>query len=458
MTKPLAFFVALALSGCAIGPDYQRPGAELPANLGVTQSAAPLAANWWTIFNDPVLNAMVDEALAANRDLKAAAARIEQARGQFEVTQSDQFPTAGIEASKSRDKSSERIGFAPPPDAIKSDTNRLVLRAAWELDFWGKYRRASEAARADLAATEAGRDAIRNSLVGDVTRGYFALRALDGSLAVAERTLLGRQKALELQQLRFDNGMANELELNQVSADVQGARALVPLLEQRRLRQEGALAVLLGRSPRAVFESRIDRGVSYTPDGVEVPAALPSDLLLRRPDLREAEERLKAANARIGVARAAYFPSIRLTGFYGGESQELSDLFKGPARTWSMGANLLQPLFAGGQIRGGVDIARGQASEAEQRYVQAIAIAFRETREAIASQSYTREIFEAQRIREQSLARSLELARIRYDNGVYSLFELLETERQLLAVRLEAIDAERDRRTAIVDLYLALGG
>jgi len=455
--KWTAIFAAL-LAGCAIGPNYERPAVELPETLGVPQAAVPAPEKWWTLFNDPVLNALVDEALAANRDLKAAAERIEQARSQFEITRSDQLPQAGVQFDTSRDKASALGSFPLPSDAIYTNNNRLVLRASWEIDFWGKYRRATEAARADLAATEAGRDAIRNTLVGDVTRGYFALRALDDSLAISERTLIGRTKALELQQLRFDNGMANELELNQVLADVHGARALVPLLEQRRLRQEAALAVLLGRSPREVFEVRIDRGISTTPAGVEVPAALPSDLLLRRPDLREAEERLKAANARIGVARAAYFPSIALTGFYGGQSQELSDLFTSQARTFSIGAGLLQPLFAGGQIRGGVDLADARTREAALVYQQAIAIAFRETREALVAQTATREILEAQRLREAALARSLELARLRYDNGIYSLFELLETERRLLAVRLEAIDAERDRRTAIVDLYLALGG
>jgi multidrug efflux system outer membrane protein len=457
MTKTLVILTALGLAGCAIGPDYERPAVELPETLGVPQSTVPVQDKWWTLFNDPVLNALVDEALAANRDLKVAAERIEQARSQFEITRSDQLPQAGVQFDTSRDKASALGSFPLPSDAIYTNNNRLVLRASWEIDFWGKYRRATEAARADLAASEAGRDAVRNTLVGDTIRGYFALRALDESLAIAERTFVGRSKALELAQLRFDNGILSELELNQVRADVQGARALIPLLEQRRLRQEGALAVLMGRSPREVFQVRIDRGVSTTP-GVEVPAALPSDLLLRRPDLRAAEERLKAANARIGVARAAYFPSIALTGFYGGQSQELSDLFTSQARTWSIGAGLLQPLFAGGQIRGGVDLADARTREAAQLYVQAIAIAFRETREALVAQTATREILEAQRLREAALARSLELARLRYENGIYNLFELLETERQLLAVRLEAVDAERDRRTAIVDLYLALGG
>ena len=223
-----AALAALALAGCAIGPDYERPAVELPETLGVAQSATPIQEKWWTLFNDPVLNALVDEALAANRDLKVAAERIEQSRSQFEITRADQIPGAGVEFSTSRDKATELGSFPLPPNAIYSNTHRLVLRASWEIDFWGKFRRATEAARAELAASEAGRDAVRNTLVGDVTRGYFALRALDGSLAVAERTLAGRSKALELAQLRLDNGMLSELELNQVRSDLLGARALVP--------------------------------------------------------------------------------------------------------------------------------------------------------------------------------------------------------------------------------------
>lgn len=459
MTRPLlAATLAGLLGACALGPDYERPAVELPESLGTPQASTPAPQRWWALFGDAALDALIAEALEANRDLRAAAERVEQARAQLEVARAEQIPTARVEASRSRDKATELGSFPLPPDAIYTSTNRLALRATWEIDFWGKYRRASQAARAELAASEAGRDAVRNALAGDVARGYFELHALDGSLAVAERTLRGRAKALELAQLRFDNGMLNELELNQVRSDLLAARALVPQLAQRRLRQEGALAVLLGRSPRAVYEARIDRGVAATPEALEVPAALPSDLLLRRADLRQAEERLKAANARIGVARAAYFPSIRLTGLYGGESQELSDLFLGRARAWSLGADLLQPLFAGGQLRGGVDLANARTREAALAYVQAIAVAFREVREAIADQAARREVLEVQRQRERALERTVDLARLRYDNGVYSLFELLDAERQLLAVRLNAIEAERDRRHAIVDLYLALGG
>jgi multidrug efflux system outer membrane protein len=214
--------------------------------------------------------------------------------------------------------------------------------------------------------------------------------------------------------------------------------------------------VLLGRTPREVYEGKVDTGTPAAP-AIEVPAGVPSDLLLRRPDLRQAEELLHAANARIGVARAAYFPSITLTGSFGGESQALGDLFSAQARTWSIAGGLLQPLFAGGQIRGGVLGAEASTREAEQVYRKTVANAFREVRDALAAQSNLREVSVAQRGREAALARTYELSRLRYDNGAVSLFEVLETERQLLVVRLEAIDAERDRRDAIVDLYLALG-
>jgi multidrug efflux system outer membrane protein len=452
----MAALAVMMLAGCAIGPDYKRPELELPKDYGVAQSPAPAPQQWWTVFNDPVLDRFVDEALAANHDLKAAAARIEQARGRYSIERAGLAPDAGIDGRVSRDRASGLGAANIPPEFLETKTHRLVLRASWELDFWGKYRRATEAARAELVASEAGREAVRASLIGDVVRGYFALHALDRRLDAVERTLQGREKALELQKVRLDGGMVSELEYRQVESDLRAAQALVPTIRQLRVRQEGALALLLGRSPREVYDARIDRGAPASPV-VEVPAGLPSDLLLRRPDVRQAEELLHAANARIGVARAAYFPSITLTGFFGGESQALADLFTAPARTWSIAGGLLQPLFAGGQIRGGVQVAEGRQKELEEMYRKAVANAFREVRDAISAQVNLREAAVAQRGRESSLDRTLELARLRYDNGAVSLFEVLETERQLLLARLDAIDAERERRDAIVDLYLALG-
>lgn len=456
--KPAAFaFAILALSGCAVGPDYARPDMDLPKEFAVSASDVPAPESWWHVFRDPVLDRLVAEALAANRDLAAAAARIEQARAQGAIARADQLPSAGVDVSRSRDRASEMGSFPLPPDAIETNTNRAVVRLAWELDFWGKYRRASEAARADLITAGAGRDAVRASLVAEVARGHFALQALDESLEIAERTRKGRRVALELLRVRFDAGVLSELELRQFEAEVHAAEAVVPALARDRSRQEGALAVLLGRSPRAIHEAAIERGTTPARDAVEVPAGLPSELLLRRPDLREAEARLMAANARIGVARAAYYPSISLTGILGGESQSLSDLFSGPARTWSLAAGLLQPIYGGGQIRGGVDLADARTREAAASYERSVAQAFKEVRDAIALQATAREALTARRAQVVALQRALSLAKLRYEAGVTGLLELLDAERQLLAVRLEAIGADRDRRNAVVDLYLALG-
>jgi outer membrane protein, multidrug efflux system len=449
--------LTMILAGCTVGPDFKRPEAELPKDYGVAQSPLPPAERWWTLFNDPVLDRLVDEALQANHDLKAAAARVEQARAQVAITRADQLPSVGVNASHARTRTSELGSFPLPPDLVLINDNRAVLQLSWEIDFWGKYRRASEAARADLLASEAGRDAVRASLVSEVVRGYFALLALDSRTDTVERTLEGRQKTLELQKMRFDAGVVSELEFRQAESDLRSTQALVPVLRQARIAQENALAVLFGRTPRDVYEGRVDRGSPSMPVAIEVPAGVPSELILRRPDLRQAEAQLHAANARIGVARAAYFPSVSLTGYYGGESQALHDLFSGPARTWSLAGGLLQPLFAAGQIKGGVDLADARTREAAELYQKAVANAFREVRDAIAAQSNLREAAQAQVERERSLARTLELERLRYDNGTVSLFEVIETERQLLLARLDAIDAERDRRNAIVELYLALG-
>jgi multidrug efflux system outer membrane protein len=458
MTKlAFALLPAVLATACALGPDYERPPVDMPKDYGVAQAPVPAPERWWTLFKDPVLDQLVDEALASNRDLKAAAERIEQSRAQVMVARARMSPDAGIQYDAGRTRSSERSSFPTPPEFIESSSHRLVLTASWELDFWGKFRRGTEAARAELVASEAGAEAIRRSLVGDVVRGYFALRALDRRLETVERTRLGFEKALELQKLRLDAGVVSELEYRQVESDLRGSEALVPRVRQQRVVQEGALAVLLGRSPRQIFAENIARGDPVLPDTVDVPAGLPSDLLLRRPDLREAEERLHAANARIGVARAAYFPTISLTGYYGGESTSLGDLFSAPARTWSFAGGLLQPLFAGGQIRGANAAQEARTREAVELYQKAIQNAFREVRVALAAQGNLREEHIAQVERELALSRTSDLAKIRYDNGAVSLFNVLEAERQLLGTRLETIDTERDRRNAIVDLYLALG-
>jgi multidrug efflux system outer membrane protein len=453
-------FAALALAAlasCVVGPDYERPALELPADAAAALPATPLPERWWLVFRDPVLERLVDEALAANRDLAAAAARIEQARALAAIARADQLPVIGLDAQRSRDRASERGAFPLPPDAIETNTYRAVVRVSWELDFWGKYARASEAARADLLAAEANRDAVRATLIAEVARGHFALQALDEARRVTLRTLEGRRVAADLFQRRLEAGVVSELELRQIEAEVRAAEAAMPAIDRDRTRQEGALAVLLGRSPRDVFDPRIERGSALAPERVEVPAGLSSEIMRRRPDIREAEARLMAANARIGVARAAFYPSISLTGFLGGESQALSDLFTGPANTWSLAAGLLQPIYLGGQIQAGVDLADARTKEALAHYERTVAQAFKEARDAILLQSTAREALAARQAQEAALAKALELAKLRYEGGLTGLLDALDAEGKLLVVRLEAIAADRERRNAVVDLYLALG-
>ena len=456
--KAAAAVLSASLAACTVGPNYQRPDVDLPKDLGVAPSPAPAPEKWWTLFHDPVLDRLIEEGLANNRDLRMAAERIDQARAQVRVAQAGLWPDAGVRYDASRSRSSSMTNFPPPLDSLESSSHRLVLTAQWELDFWGKFRRADEAARAELAASEAGREVVRNSLIGDLSRNYFLLRSLDRRQEWLELTREGRVKSLELQKLRFDAGIVSELEYRQVESDLRSAIAFVPQVRQQRVVVEGALALVLGRSPREIMGATIERGNPIDPGAIEVPAGLPSDLLLRRPDIRQAEEQLHAANARIGVARAALFPSITLTGYYGGESTALGDLFTSPARTWSLGAGILQPLFAGGQIRGGIEFSEARTRELAEAYQKTIANAFREVREALAAQTNLREADVAQQERVRALERTVELTKLRYDNGAVSLFEYLESDRQLLNARIDASDVERARRSSIVDLYLALGG
>jgi multidrug efflux system outer membrane protein len=458
MNRPvLAALGALALSGCInVGPDYVRPESTLPEKWGTPAPAVAVDPAWWKLFNDAELNKLVDEALANNRDIAIAAARVEQARGQLAVVRANQSPDVGIRGSRGRERQSQSGSFPVEPQYVVANSNRWGLEASWEIDFWGKFRRATEAARAELLATEAGQDAVRATLVSDVVRGYLSIGALDRGREIALRTLEGRRVAMDLQRQRLAAGVISELELRQLEASVAAAEALVPALEQDRLRQETALAVLLGRTPREVYDVKIARGTLATPMP-QVPPGLPSEILLRRPDLRESEARMVAANARIGVARAAYFPSIGLTGFYGSESVQLSNLFSGPASAWNLVGGLTQPIWAGGQIRGGVEIAEARQQEAALQYQQAIANAFREVRNALSAQSNASEAVAAELKREKALAAALELQVLRYKGGLTNLFELLQTESDLLQARLLLIDAERLQRAAIVDLYTALG-
>jgi multidrug efflux system outer membrane protein len=347
----------------------------------------------------------------------------------------------------------------PPGVPLERNTNRATVDVSYELDLWGRLRGASNASRADLLATEAARETVRIALVNQIVQSYYNLLALDMQVTVTQRTLELRARDLKLQGIRYNAGLIADFNLRQLEAEVAAARAQLPVLQQRRTAEEVALVTLLGRSPRAIVDEQImlaaDKGELAPP---AVPEGLPSDLMLRRPDIIEAEQRLAAANARIGVARASLFPRISLTGFFGAESASLGDLFSAPARIWQLAFGLAQPIFQGGRLTAEVDAVRARERQALAQYQKTVQTAFGEVREALSAQTQSREAYDAETARVAALSETLRLARIRFENGLSSQLEVLDAERNLLNAELNRIEALRSQRTAVADLVRALGG
>jgi len=454
---------ALVLAGCAgLKPDYTKPAVDLPVGWRDAPADGVQArdARWWKVYGDPVLDRLVDEALAHNANVMLAIARVDEARAALSATSADQRPQVSASASRSRTRASQR-GPTPLPGANPefSDT-RVAAGVSYEIDLWGRLRNATQAARAELLATEAARETVLITLTSDVAQAYFALRAFDGQLDATRRSLAARSEALGMQKRRFDVGDISEFDYRQLQADVAAERALLPVLELQRAQQENALAVLLGKSPRAIYEGALEAGSDPEERTVAivVPAGLPSDLLLRRPDLVQAEQMLIAANARVAVARAAYFPSLSLTGYLGSESVALSDLFTGPAGIWQAALAAGQPIYAGGRIDAQVQAAGARERQALAQYQLAIQNAFRDVRDALVAQAKARERLEAESERVTALRTTLRFARLRYRNGMTGQLEVLDAERNLLAAEQNRIDALRSQRAAIADLFKALGG
>jgi multidrug efflux system outer membrane protein len=453
--------IAVLLSGCTLGPDYRRQTIDTPDAWPTPATAPSVPQEWWQGYQDPALDAMIQEALTHNADLRFAIARVDEARASLGVTRADQWPGVSANASAARTRTSEDLPLAIPPGVDPINNNmRATLDASYEIDFWGKYRRATEAARAELLATQFSRDAVRLALIAEVSRGYFNLRALDAQVAITKRTVATRLDSLALQRQRFEAGVASELELRQVEADAAAAQALLPVFETQLARQETALSVLLGRSPRAIVGSTPERGAAIEALTVPpaVPAGLPSDLLEHRPDLRQAEQQLIAANARIGQAKAAYFPTISLTGFLGGESTTLADLFSAPARIWQISGSAGQTVFDAGRTGWRVKAARAREQQALAQYQFTIQNAFKDTLDALVLQRKARETLDAEQARVAALQSALDHARLRYKNGVSSLLDVLDAERGLLAAELNRVEAQRAQLAATADLYKALGG
>ncbi|OIR04251.1 cation efflux system protein CusC precursor [mine drainage metagenome] len=454
---------AFTLAACSSGPDYKRPDMVLPENWSAKQDDAAVKASgvteqWWHLYADTTLDQLEEEALAHNADIQVAAAHVLEVRAQLGITKADQFPELSANASQSRTKAST-VGTFPLPAYIPptQDFTHISLDASYELDLWGKLRRATEAARADLLSAESARDTVRLTLTTQVAQQYFALVSLDAQEAATRRLLTGRQDRLDLNKKQLEVGMLSEYDLHQAEADVAAVQSQLASLVQARDKQETTLTLLLGRSPRDVMVSDLHRGSPTLPVAT-VPEGLPADLLLRRPDLKDAEQRLVALNARIGVARAQYFPSISLTSYVGSESVALGDLFTKPANIFQFAGNVTQPIFNAGRIGFQVDVAEARRDQALIQYKQAVANAFGDVRNALSAQEAARQVLTYESARSDALEQAYKQADMRYQAGIASRLELLDVERNYLQAQLNRLDAERAQRSAVADLFKALGG
>jgi multidrug efflux system outer membrane protein len=464
VTKLTARLLGLSLTlllstGCAVGPNYKRPSVDVPGMYrgSTPQDAAQPAPEslgdqkWWEVFQDKQLQDLIHTALQQNYDVRIAATRILEAQAQLGITRADQLPTISGGASAVNERNPQTKLFRQ----YETGANQLDLSLAWELDFWGKYRRATEAARANLLATEWAREAVKSTLVSDVATAYFQLRSLDLQLEISRRTLASRRDSLELTQKLANGGATSMLDVRQAEQLVDTAAETIPDLERQIEQRENFISTLLGNNP-----GPIARGMKLTeqPHAPEVPAGLPSSLLERRPDIRESEAQLIAANAQIGVAKAAYFPQINLTATAGYQSSALTSLFTGPAGLWSFGGSMVQPIFAGGRIRSGVKFSEARQQEMVLTYRQTIQQAFRGVSDALVAYRKDRQFREYQQQLAFSAQDAAQLSETRYRGGAASYLEVLTNETNYFNAELGLAQAQANELVALVQIYQNLGG
>ena len=452
------FTAALALSACALGPNYKRPQVAAPPAFrgaeGVAEQASFADLPWWEVFKDPALAALIKDALANNYDLLVAVQRIEQARAVAVQVRSEFFPQLGYEADSSRGKNA--IGGRAASTASKTvDVFAGLLNASWEIDLWGRIRRADEAARAQILANEEARRGVMLSLVSDVAQAYFELLELDLQREIALRTSESFRDSLDIFRRRLEGGVASRLETARASASLAQTAATVPELERLIVLKENQINLLLGRTP-----AEITRGAALTAQQMppEVPAGLPSDLLQRRPDIRQSEQQLVSANARIGVAIADFFPRLDLTGLFGFASPQLSAITAGRNRVWSAAASLAGPLFQGGRLVGQYQQFKSEWEEARILYEQTALNAFHEVSNALVSRQKLTEVRAQQARAVADLQESVSVSTQRYIAGFSSYFEVLEAQQQLFPAENALAQTQLNQLVVIVQLYRALGG
>jgi len=453
------------LAGCAVGPNYRRPALDTPTSyrraasdqrdLAGTNSLGNLA--WWQVMNDPQLQAYIAEALTNSWDIKIAAARVLQAEAAARVTRSQFMPTIGTGGDWSTTRTSENGPSAVPAGVNPQKEYGSVYgtMAAYELDLWGRIRRANEAARAQLLGTEAAQQTVRQTLVAQVATAYLSLLELDYELEISRRTYTVRTNSLALTTAREQGGVASMQDVYQAQVLVSTAEATIADTLRRVEQQENELCILLGRNPAPLPRGE---GLLRQKLDVTVPAGLPSELLGRRPDIRSAEQQLVAANADIGQAKAAFFPKVTLTGFYGFQSVALSDLFKSGAQAWQFGPAVSMPLFTGGALRGNLALAQARFGEAIAQYQRTVQNSFREVSDSLIAYQRTREFRARMEERTRANRDATDLANVRYEGGVTSYLEVLYNEQELFSAELTLAQARLAELLSVVQLYRALGG
>jgi outer membrane protein, multidrug efflux system len=455
--------MTILLSGCMVGPDYRRPPVTTPGVFRASPTpTAPDAKSiadlkWFEVFKDEQLQELIRIALIQNYDLRDAVARVDAARANLGITQADQYPNFGIGADFNTIELSRRGEFTVPrgTDRQRNFGTVFLNLFTFEIDIWGRLRRATEAARAELLASDWNRKTVITTLVSDVATAYFNLLELDMELAIAKNTLTTRDESLRLIKLQAQGGVATLLDVRQGEQLVYGAAESIPNTERQIEQTENQISLLLGRNPGPVTRGRLLTEQQTPP---EVPAGLPSSLLERRPDIQAAEQTLIAANANIGVAKAAYFPQITLTGEFGYQSTALSNLFSGSRRIWSFVPQVTQTIFDAGRITSGVELAEAQQRSALAQYENAIQTGFRDVSDALVAYQKVREV----RVQRELLVIALQdrkrLAYLRYRGGVDTMLNALNSDQDLFVAELSLAQARLDELLSLVQLYRALGG
>jgi multidrug efflux system outer membrane protein len=458
-TVLIGILAVLALEpGCMMGPKYKRPAVDVPQGyrapaLEQASEASSLGnEQWWQVYQDPVLTQLIRTAIAQNYDVRIAAARVLEAQAQVGITRANQLPSANVGANVFSEQNSKVTNLFP---AYQVNGGELNLSVIWNLDFWGKYRRQTEGARAQLLATEWGQRAVISSLVANVATAYFQLRALDSELEISKRTVASRQQSLQLTQALESHGGASGLDVSQAEQLVYAASETIPDLERQIQQQENVLSVLLGENPQSIPRGRT---LTEQPVPQNVPAGLPSELLERRPDVRQAEEIMVAANAQIGVAKAAFFPNLSLTGLGGLESNALHQFITAPSETWYAAFSVSQPVFQGGALRSQLRLARANWQQEVLSYEQTVQNALEQVSNSLIASQKDRESREQQALLTDAAQRTDHLSEVLYTNGGASYLQVLTSETNYFSAELNLVQAQLNERLALVQLYQALGG